>query len=317
MDWRTLTPADVPAWATLTNALAVADDTGEFYDEDDLAEELEEDGVDPARDTWAVWDGDQMVAYGQVRVYGLNNEGAVRCDLGGGVLPSHRRRGIGRELLQHMEERALRVADQRHPGLPVQLGTSGQGEGADVRGLLERRGYRPVRYFTLMRIADLPHATLPPEPGGVVPVDAGDAAQREAIRQAHADSFRDHWGSTVWSVPKWDEFMLGRPFRAGQSRIAISPDGTVQAFTLGSRYVDGEFYIGIVGSRREARGRGLARATLVGALNAARAAGFDRAELDVDSQNPTGALRLYESVGFEAVKVKAAYAKRVEPHTVG
>lgn len=307
---------DVPAWSRLTNELAVADGTGEFYDEADLAEELTEAGVDPRKDTWAVWDGDTMVAYGQVRVYDLNNEGAVRCDLGGGVLPSHRRRGIGRDLLQRMETRAVAVARTRHPDTPIHLGVPGQTEGADVRGLLEHCGYEPVRYFTQMVIADLPDAEIAVPAGDVIPVDASDADQREAIRLAHADSFRDHWGSTVWSPQKWDDFMLGRPFRADLSRIAISPGGEVLAFTLASRYVEGEFYIGIVGTRRAARGRGLAKATLLGSLRAAQAAGFERAELDVDSQNPTGALGLYEGTGFARAKVKAAYAKRVPANTV-
>lgn len=315
MRWTYL--EDVPAWARLTNALAVADDTGEFYDEEDLAEELTEDGVDPQQDTWAVWDGDELVAYGQVRVYDINNEGAVRCDLGGGVQPSHRGLGIGRELLQRMEDRAITLASARHPGLPIHLGVPGQGDGADVRGLLEHRGYEPVRYFTQMVIADLAHTTIADPEASVIRVDPRDADQREAIRLAHADSFRDHWGSTVWSPQKWDDFMLGRPFRGEQSRIAVAPNGEVLAFTLGSRYVEGEFYIGIVGTRRQARGQGLAKATLLGALSAAQAAGFERAELDVDSQNPTGALALYEATGFTKAKVKAAYAKRVAANTVG
>lgn len=315
MRWTYL--EDVPAWARLTNALAVADDTGEFYDEEDLAEELTEAGVDPQQDTWAVWDGDELVAYGQVRVYDINNEGAVRCDLGGGVLPGHRGLGIGRELLQRMEDRATALAAAKHPGRPIHLGVPGQGDGADVRGLLEHRGYEPVRYFTQMVIADLPHTTIADPEASVIRVDACDADQREAIRLAHADSFRDHWGSTVWSPQKWDDFMLGRPFRGEQSRIAVAPNGEVLAFTLASRYVEGEFYIGIVGTRRQARGQGLAKATLLGALSAAQAAGFERAELDVDSQNPTGALALYEATGFTKAKVKAAYAKRVAANTVG
>ena len=308
---------DVPAWTRLTNELAVADDTGEFYDEEDLAEELTEAGVDPQLDTWAVWDDDELVAYGQVRVYDVNNEGAVRCDLGGGVLPGHRGRGIGRELLQRMEDRAITVASAKHPGLPLHLGVPGQSEGADVRGLLEHRGDEPARYFTQMVIADLPHAAIADPEASVIPVDSSDANQREAIRLAHADSFRDHWGSTVWSREKWDDFMLGRPFRADHSRIAVAPSGEVLAFTLGSRYVEGEFYIGIVGTRRDARGQGLAKATLLGSLRAAQAAGFQTAELDVDSQNPTGALGLYEGTGFTKAKVKAAYAKRIPANTVG
>ena len=47
------------------------------------------------------------------------------------------------------------------------------------------------------------------------------------------------------------------------------------------------------------RGRGLAAACLVHTIwQAADAGSYDMIELDVDSDSPTGASRLYERVGF-------------------
>ena len=40
--------------------------------------------------------------------------------------------------------------------------------------------------------------------------------------------------------------------------------------------------------------------------------GVTTAKLGVDAENPTGALRLYESVGFDKVKTWARYAKDLE-----
>ena len=50
--------------------------------------------------------------------------------------------------------------------------------------------------------------------------------------------------------------------------------------------------------RRPWRGRGLATALLVRGMIAFRAAGMDAASLGVDTENPTGAVGLYERVGF-------------------
>jgi len=59
-----------------------------------------------------------------------------------------------------------------------------------------------------------------------------------------------------------------------------------------------EVYVGQVGTRREYRGRGLARAALAKVLTEGARTGYQRASLGVDADNPTGALGLYESLGF-------------------
>jgi ribosomal protein S18 acetylase RimI-like enzyme len=53
--------------------------------------------------------------------------------------------------------------------------------------------------------------------------------------------------------------------------------------------------------RRPWRRRGLARALLTKSLAAHKGNGMTEAALGVDTKNPTGALRLYESVGFQVV----------------
>ena len=57
-----------------------------------------------------------------------------------------------------------------------------------------------------------------------------------------------------------------------------------------------------LGTRRDHRGRGVGTAAITRALDVARAAGFETAGLDVDTESLTGALRLYERLGFYPVK---------------
>ena len=65
--------------------------------------------------------------------------------------------------------------------------------------------------------------------------------------------------------------------------------------------------------RRAWRRRGLARALTAVAMRKLHEAGMDDAMLGVDSENPTGALGLYEDLGFEVHSTSAAYQRPLEP----
>jgi ribosomal protein S18 acetylase RimI-like enzyme len=66
-----------------------------------------------------------------------------------------------------------------------------------------------------------------------------------------------------------------------------------------------------VSVRRPWRGRGLAKALCAESFRVLRSRGIDEAWLGVDAANPTGALGLYESLGF--VVVRRAGAERGQP----
>lgn len=310
LTWTALTAETTPQWTELTNLLATVDDTDEFYDAEDLAEELTEHGFDPEQDSWAAWDGETMVAYGQLRVsMELTVDGDARADLGGGVHPQWRGQGIGTELLGRMEPRAIELARTRHPGAPVQLRTQGGKEGSDARPLMAALGYQPVRYFTDMT-RPLPGDPLTVEPDSRIRPYGPDIA--EATRLAHNDAFATHWGSTPMTPERWADLVDARSFRPDDSRVVLSDDGAVLAYTLCGQWVDRELYINLVGTVQAARGQGLGRAVLLATVADAAASGrYGVVDLGVDSANPTGAGALYASVGFTPVRTYATMAKTV------
>lgn len=296
--WTPLTDGGVAAWADLVNHLAEVDGTEEFYREEDLREELGSSGFDPAQDSLAAWDGEEMVGYVQVRVPTTpDNEGHGRGYVAGGVREAHRGRGLGRELMDRMEPRAEQLLAERHPGRDAYLRAGGGLEGSSASRMLARRGYRVVRYYDELS-RPLRGGTDVPAPDGVELVPP-TAAHEAAVLAAHNDAFRDHWGSGPLSPETWHDSWTGRSARPDVSTLAVSPEGEVLAYVLCSEWVDRQLYVDLVGTVRAARGRGLARAALLRTIDAAgRSGAYDVVELGVDSENPSGATRLYESVGF-------------------
>ena len=59
--------------------------------------------------------------------------------------------------------------------------------------------------------------------------------------------------------------------------------------------------------------RGIAQALLADAMRRFAAAGMEVASLDVDSENPTGALALYIKMGYAAVNRSMAWDKELQP----
>ncbi len=307
--WGAIGPAHVTPWSRLTNLLAEADQTEEFCAPEDLAEELQESGVNPELDLWSVWEGEEMVGFGQLRVADrLDSDGRVRIFLGGGVHPQHRDRGIGRALMDRLEQRGAELAAERHPGVPAYWRADGGLEGASARRLLEHRGYRIVRYFNQMT-RHLPGARVAVATDGVE-LRAPEQEMESALREAHNLAFADHWGSTAQSEEGWHDHWTARSNRFAVSTVALDATGGPLAYVLCGEWVPRELYVNLVGTVPEARGRGLARACLARTIDVAGASGdYDVVDLHVDSASPTGATRLYEAVGFALKKTFATYQR--------
>ena len=104
----------------------------------------------------------------------------------------------------------------------------------------------------------------------------------------------------------WSQWVAdSRNFRPALSLLLRDGDGSVAAYLQTSEFdatlaASGirEAYVAKVGTLPAHRRRGLAGVLLQHALLLYRQEGFDRAALDVDSENPSGALGIYERAGF-------------------
>ncbi|MBM7783535.1 GNAT family N-acetyltransferase [Tenggerimyces flavus] len=303
---RPLAKSDVDALAVLLAAAEAVDHHGTSFDADHLIEELDTPYLDLALDTLGLWDGGRMVGCAKV----WSRPGVVDVDrvwIDGRIHPSWRRRGLGRLLLEWGCARARVAHAERHPGVPGKFQGRCNATNESASALFTGAGFALARcYFGMERQLSL---EIPPAP---VPeglrVVTFDPAYDEATRMAHNEAFRDHWGSRERTEQDWRASVTGsRTFRGPMSQLALDGDQVV-AYVLGYDHGEGELHVGFVGTRRSHRGRGLANALVSRVLTAAAVDGYAVATLGVDAENATGALGLYERIGFVARRKTANYS---------
>lgn len=303
LTWRPLSVDDVPAWAALLAAAEEVDDTGELFSEADLREELEDPALDTARDTVAVLDGEQLVAY-QIAIVRPDAAGVGRMLGSQGVVhPGWRGRGIGTALVRRGRERATESDATFLLRAPE--------TDAAAAAMCTAAGLRPVRWWADLR-RDLRRASAPALPPVTAP--AGIAVRLlgpgydhdrwdEAVRAAHNVAFAQHWGSGRVDASAWrSQRTAVSSFRPAQSAVALDGDAVV-AYVLSYEYPTGpgqerDLYVSTVGTVPQHRGRGLAGLLLTRVLREAQSAGYGSSTLTVDSQNETGAYGVYTRIGY-------------------
>jgi len=169
-------------------------------------------------------------------------------------------------------------------------------------------------------------ATIPepvvPDGLQLVPFEPG---MEESTRQAHNEAFRDHWGSSPIDDETWMTWVTGhRDFRADLSFVMT--DGTtdsatneVAGYAINAAHPNDWPALGFteawthqLGVRRPWRGRGVARALLAASMRAFQQVGLEFAALDVDAENPTGALALYQGMGYVRDRSRVAWARQLD-----
>ncbi|MGO4435626.1 GNAT family N-acetyltransferase, partial [Paenarthrobacter sp. RAF9] len=236
----------------------------------------------------------------------------------GCVDPEWQGKGIGTGLLGWLESRTLqRFAEDAGAAAP-RLRLHMEQQHIHQASLFEGRGYRIVRYYNEMHrplAADFPEPELD---DGLELVDFGPGLH-EAVRLAHNEAFRDHWGSEPRDEEAWGFVVNDPQARPDLSGVVVeTASGRVAGYQIASHDADSaadrgfkEGYTDLLGVRPEFRGRGIAQALLADAMRRFAAAGMDKASLDVDAENPTGALALYTKMGYVAVNRCMAWDKEL------
>ena len=249
-------------------------------EEADIVGDWQRPSFDISASTIGIFDGDRLVAYGEVG-------GDQRSDAA--VDPAYRGRGLGSAVAAWIRDTA-RARGETVIGMPVPQGSPGD-------QLLASLGYH-VRWesWVLELPPDRPIEPQP-LPTGYAFRTAVSEAERRAVHEVVEDAFLEWSERERSSYEDFEARSVRRPgFEPWQLRAVVDPAGD----TVGACFTtlaEGVGFVAQLAVRRDRRGLGLARALLVDAFTAAREHGASRFELSTDSR--TGALGLYERVGME------------------
>ena len=231
------------------------------------------------------------------------------------VLPEWRGYGIEQALLAWAQEHLLSKSLGEIEGM-LYLSSSAVSTEEDRIEQLEANGYEPARYFFEMtRPLDEPIPD-PPLPAGLEVRPAVPDHTRQ-ILAASDEAFQDHWGHVPLTENMIREWMDSPEFQPELWQVAWEGDqvaGMVLNYIRddeNERFNRKRGYTEDISVRRPWRRRGLATALLARSLKLLKEHGMQEANLGVDTENPSGALRLYERLGFERIRKMINYRKVV------
>ena len=311
---------DIPDLVRVTNAALEADDIRERRSEAQMTSDFGQPtpAFDPARDVVVAELGGSVVAWGRAD-WVVMTDGTREYRTGGTVHPDARRRGVGRAIMRANLARLREIADAHPSDGPRVFGLWTNERSVGGVALARSEGFEPVRWFFEMERAgidrDLPELMPLPDGIEVRPVTRDQAWQ---LWEADVEAFRDHWGGFDASEENFRRWMGHPDWRPELFVVAWEGDEIVAGVVntiyaeengaLGKRYG----WLDSVFTRRAWRKRGIAHALIARSLHVLAAEGMEAAMLGVDADNPSGALRLYESFGFRTVERGTAWHRPME-----
>jgi mycothiol synthase len=199
---------------------------------------------------------------------------------------------VGDALIAHLERHA------RDRGFPS-LGVVAASEDVPLYETVQRNGYTLDR--EILRMWRMLDGNNLPEP--VWPADVRVRFYTDAdAERVHAllDEQYAGWDETYVgrSHEGWLTFMTRHDDFDPAMWFLVERDGELIACALHWKEGQGRGWVKDIVVRESERGRGLAKALLQHGFRAYAERGADRVGLKVDSTNPTGALQLYERLGF-------------------
>jgi len=307
-------PDDFHDMNTMANAIRQAEGT-DFSTTDEQFAQFYADppGSDPATDVAVAEVNGRIVGYGRA---------AWHEELSGiriyEVIPFLDPRLAGSELFVALVE-ALEARDRiiaaDHPAGEKHFETFGGDLAPERDALLRAHGYGPVRYFYSMLRPTLDDLLDAPLPDGLE-IREVEPEHLPAIWAADQEAFRDHWGFFPATDADYDRF-VNDPVTGDTSLWRVAWDGDEVAGQVRSFINNDENerlgrlvgHTESISVRRPWRRRGLARSLIAASFPLLRARGMTQAALGVDAENPSGALRVYESCGFVPVSRTTTYRK--------
>jgi mycothiol synthase len=258
-----------------------------------------------------------LVAYARVG-WNVDDEGQQVFAFPFNIHPNYRTLELNRHLLQWVHKRCARILQEtKEAGRPILRAILRNMEKDLVlKDALEAECFQAVRFMNRMARDLSEPIAIPPMPAGLKVRPVPETHYWAAV-EAIDEAFHDHWGHVPITPEAFQQFMISPQFKPGLWQVAwdggeiaagifnwVDEEANTQ-FNIQRGWADPIF------TRRPWRKRGLARALLMRSLQMFKDMGMTEAVLVVDTQNPNGALGLYESCGFKMEFRSVIYEKGV------
>jgi ribosomal protein S18 acetylase RimI-like enzyme len=325
LEWRSLSRTDAAAMAELNSAVHAADGCGDLRSVGEMDRSFDDDWRVATPVRFGAFAHGTLVAF-SVLFPNVSADPAHRMVLWGMVHPAYRRQAVGTEVVG----RGLKAAADLHARSYPEVRGLVMLETPDLPGTAELA--RECGFETGERSFEMTR-TLPRDPSGFQAwIDRAGAggdlavipfAERhiEQLRTLHNTSFvPDHPGTTPVPAEAWERRFSDQTFRPDMSFLMVesatrevvgcllSNAAQEQSAPSGPR----DLRLSEITTRRGHRRRGVATALIGAALSAAATGGFGTASLDVDTENPSGALRIYRRAGFTVAHSRTTYVRAID-----
>jgi mycothiol synthase len=236
------------------------------------------------------------------------------------LLPEWRGKGIGTRFIEHNETRLREIAAGLirdgilEPEAVCYFDVFSEQTEQSKEALLTKYSYQPARYFFQMVRPSLEEIPEAPMPEGLE-VRSVRPEHLPQIWEAMVEAFQDHWNYVPPEEEDYQNWVNNPINDTSLWKVAWDGDqvaGMVLSFinqNENQEYNRKRGYTEEISVRRPWRKRGLARSLIVQSLHAIKERGMREAALGVDAENLSGALRLYESVGFQVNKRSTLFRK--------
>jgi GNAT superfamily N-acetyltransferase len=298
--WRMFADGDYDGITHLLNEDLEVGGHGTFNTVEDIRNNYQEDErLDEGRDILIATAGGGVV--GHVSTFTWTELAGARILFHAGrVTPAWKNHGIGTGMLNWAQGR---LAEMSGDGGQNTI-TRTTAVSPATTEFMTKNGYVVTQHEAILvrpTLDDIPEAPLPDELE-VRPVDEPDLRM---IYDAEVEHFKDHWGASEEESGWWESFRNDPHRDMSMWQVAFAGDQVVGIVRPHIHRAENERmgrkrgYTEDISTNREWRNRGVATALIARAMKVQRDRGLEETALSVHVENPHGAYRLYESMGFE------------------
>ena len=310
-------PADNPAMVAII--MSNMDDPNTYptslediaADYDNISESV------PVRDVVFAFQGQQPAAYCRTA---CQWEESANSWIYSSVLNVHhnfKHQGLEEVLLGWVESQAKANHHALNPGANGLHQANTPETDQDRFNLLLKNGYHPERYFDSMK-RDLENLPDYPLPEGIT-VRPAMPSQFRQVWNADVEAFQDHWGATTPPESEYQEWIANKYyFQPYLWQIAWDGDEIAGMVLNFISLVENQErkrlrgYTEGISVRKPWRGKGIAKALICRSMKMMKALGMEEVALGVDSENPSGATKLYYDLGYRSYSRSVVMRKRLE-----